>query len=135
MWPQKHGSRWRRALVGALASMESLCLTSGRIMAPDQHKEFVRSYLVFRCSLQMLASKALHDKVLRYHFRPKLHQLGHLTYHFLPKNPRYMSCYQDEDYIARTKLLAEKCHPLFVSQQTCFRYAVRMCLTWSGKLE
>lgn len=112
--------------------MESLCLHGGRIFTAGAHKEFERSYLVFRCALNRLATKAFDDKVLRYHFRPKLHQLGHLVYHFLPKNPRYLSCYQDEDYVSRTKTLAEKCHPLYVSQQTCFRYAVRMSLEWSG---
>lgn len=131
----KNGSRWRRALVGAMASMESLCLTSGRIFTPEVSKEFQRSYIVFRSSLNQLALKALDDKLLRYHVRPKLHQLGHLAFHFVPKNPRYMSCYQDEDYISRTKALAERCHPVFVSQQACFRYSVRMCLTWSNMCE
>lgn len=94
-----------------------------------------RGHIVFRSSLNQLALKALDDKLLRYHVRPKLHQLGHLAFHFVPKNPRYMSCYQDEDYISRTKALAERCHPVFVSQQACFRYSVRMCLTWSNMCE
>ena len=127
--------RYRRALMGALSSMESISLRSGRVLTESAHKEFERSYLVFRASLNFLARRAFEMKVLRYHFRPKLHQLGHLVYHFLPRNPRYMSCYSDEDYVARTKRLAEKCHPRYVSQQTCFRYAVHMCLKWSGHVQ
>lgn len=114
--------------------MESLMLTSSRVFSHATTMEFQRSYVVFRTCLNKLATHAYEKKLLRYHFRPKLHQLGHLVYHFLPKNPRYYSCYVDEDFVSRTKQLALKCHPLFVSQQVCFRYSLRMCLSWAGQV-
>ena len=131
---QTNGLRWRRGLIGALAAMESLMLTSSRVFSHATTMEFQRSYVVFRTCLNKLATHAYEKKLLRYHFRPKLHQLGHLVYHFLPKNPRYYSCYVDEDFVSRTKQLALKCHPLFVSQQVCFRYSLRMCLSWAGQV-
>ena len=126
--------RWRCGLIGALASMESLCLRSGRWMSFEACSDMKRNYLVLRTSLNLLARRAFDKKVLRYHIRPKLHYMGHLIYHYLPRNPRHMACYLDEDFISRTKRLAERCHPLYMSQQVTFRYAVHMCLKLSGKL-
>eukprot|EP00435_Cladocopium_sp_Y103_P053829 s81_g17.t1 len=125
---------WRCGLTGALASMESLCLRSGRWMSLEVCSEMKRNYLVLRTCLNLLARRAFDERVLRYHIRPKLHFLGHLIYHFLPRNPRHMACYLDEDFISRTKRLAERCHPLYMSQQVTFRYAVHLCLKLSGKI-
>ena len=124
--------RWRRGLIGSLASMESLCLRSGRWMSSAVCNEMERSYLVLRTCLNSLARRAYDESLLRYHIRPKLHFLGHLIYHFLPRNPRHMACYLDEDFVARTKRLAECCHPLYMSQQVTFRYALHLSLKLSG---
>ena len=123
--------RWRRGLMGGLAAMEDLCLSSERWMTPSACKSFERSYLIFRTCLNNLARRAYDLSVLRYHIRPKLHFLGHLVYHFLPKNPRHMACFLDEDFVARSKRLALKCHPVYMSQQVIFRYSVHICLKWN----
>lgn len=70
---------------------------------------------------------------MRYHWRPKCHMLGHLTFHFLPRNPRYYMCYADEDFIARSKRVAEKSHPLHMSRLALLRYTIHACMLWHGE--
>lgn len=115
--------------------MESLCLRSGRWMSPAVCDEMKRSYLVLRTCLNSLACRAFDESVLRYHVRPKLHFLGHLVYHYQPRNPRHMACFLDEDFVARTKRLAESCHPVYMSQQVTFRYALHLSLKMSGLIK
>ena len=124
--------RWRRGLIGGLATMESICLKGSRWLTHDACCEFRMAYCVYRSALNSLAQWAIQNGLVRYHVRPKCHQLGHLTWHYIPKNPRYMQCYCDEDFISRTKRVAEKSHPLWMSRLTLFRYIVQICLRYSG---
>lgn len=87
---------------------------------------------MYRAALNCLATLALERGVLRYRFRPKVHMISHVVYSSLPRNPRYMSCYQDEDFVFRTKRLAVKCSPHHVSRQVMLRYAVFVALLFSG---
>ena len=115
-----------------MAAMESLQLKSGRWMESSVVAEFKRAYLAFRAALNLLAEAALQDGVLRYRLRPKLHQLGHLAWNFVPRNPRRNSCYQDEDFMYRTKTLAVRRNPRHVSRQVLLRYTIYVCLLYSG---
>lgn len=138
-WKQfirRHGNfvlvalRLRAAAVGALATMETLTLQSGRKISDAATLEYKRAYLVYRAGLNKLASDALQKRVCRYHLHPKNHQLGHIANHFLPKNPRYFANFLSEDFIYKAKVLAEKTHALFMSKQVLERYAIWVCLRW-----
>ena len=122
--------RLRVGLIGGLAAMESLQLRHGRYFDPSGCNEFIRAYLVYRSALNSLHEHALQVKEMRYHMRPKCHQLGHLVFHFLPKNGRYSSCYADEDFVARTKRVAIVSHPLHVSRLALLRYTIHVCMMW-----
>lgn len=113
--------------------MEVICLQGSRWLTPEATCEFRRAYCVYRSALNVLAEKAIQKSEAKYHLRPKVHQLGHLTWHWLPRNPRYFSVYQDEDMIARTKRLAEKSHPSHMSRLTMFRYILRKCMRMAGQ--
>lgn len=123
--------RLRSGCIGALASMEHFQLQHGRWFPDNISKEFQRCYLIYRACLNELAVLAVQAGQLRYHLRPKCHQLGHLTFHFLPRNPRYFHVYQDEDFIARTKRVAEVRDPVFVSRLALFRYIIHVCMMWA----
>ncbi len=112
--------------------MEVLLVSHGRYFPPYVVCEWKRAYCTFRSALNLLANLSLQKKLCRYHMRPKAHFLGHVTWHYLPKNPRYFMCYLDEDYIARTKRLAEKAHPLHMSKITLFRYVINTSLRFAG---
>ena len=60
----------------------------------------------------------------------KVHQMAHLVFGFLPLNPRRYSKYSDEDYICKTKKVAQMRHPLHMSLHTAMRYSVAACLRW-----
>ena len=108
--------------------MELVMLHGARILTPDATNEFRRAYTVYRCALNALADLAASKKRATYHVRPKLHQLSHLVYNHVPRNPRYYACYLDEDMIARCKRVAERSHPLFMSRLTMFRYTLHACM-------
>ena len=91
---------------------------------------FRDSYLAFRCGINRLALAAVEKKQTRWHIRPKLHQLEHCAYDFLPKNPKYYHNFLNEDYIRRAKKLAIRSHPNFMARHVLFRYAVQTCLRW-----
>ena len=122
--------RLRAACVGGLATMEVLTLQFGRVMSTEACNEYKRAYIVYRSSMNSLAIYALERKECRYHLRPKQHQLGHVCNHVLPKNPRYLANFLSEDFIYKSKVLAEKCHALFMSKQVLQRYAIGACLRW-----
>lgn len=108
--------------------MEVVMLKNGRWFTPDATNEFRRAYICYRAALNMLADMSIAAGTVRYHMRPKCHMLGHVTYHFVPRNPRYYMCYLDEDYIARTKRIAERCHPVHMSRLTLMRYTFQVCM-------
>ena len=101
-----------------------------RIMSPQACAEYSASYLVYRVSLNCLASMALEEGNSRYILRPKVHQLGHLVHHYSPFNGRYMSNYLDEDFVGWTKGVAERTDPLHMPMHVCMRYSIALCLKW-----
>lgn len=124
--------RYRCGLIGGLATMESLMLRNGRWFSAVTVSEFETAYLCYRSSLNVLASHALGAKLLRYHMRPKIHQLGHIVYQFLPRNPKYYSCYLDEDMVSRVKNVAVVAPPLHTSRLAMQRYIIHVCMAWAG---
>lgn len=127
-------SRYAAACIGALASMEKVMLAGSRVLSHTECAIFRQSYFVYRSSFNVLAGMALARNVCRYRLRHKSHQLGHICYHFLPRNPRYFSNYLDEDFIGKTKGLAESAHLLHMSKHVLMRYCIGMCLKlWNGE--
>ena len=125
--------RLRCGLIGGLACMESLLWLHGRWFSPNASAEFERAYLCYRSAINQLAEHACSHGRLRYHMRPKIHMLGHIAYHFLPRNPRYFMCFLDEDFIARVKSVASVSHPLHTSRLAMLRYIIHACMAWAGE--
>lgn len=124
--------RLRCGLIGGLASMESLLLRNGRWFSANSTAEFEKAYLCYRAALNQLAEHAGSVGELRYHMRPKIHMLGHIVYHFLPRNPKYYSCFLDEDFVYRVKNVAQVAHPLHTSRLAMQRYIIHVCMQWAG---
>ena len=119
---------WAAGVATALAGMENLMIGHGRFFDAAACRRWEEFYLVLRAGMNRLASQSLEQGLLRWHLRPKLHQLEHLSYDFLPRNPRYYHNYLGEDMVRRTKTLATRCHPQWMSRQLLFRYTLEMCL-------
>ena len=126
--------RWRSGLVGGLTTRETVILHGSRLLTPEAHKEFVVGYCTFRACLNSLADRAISRGEVKYHLRPKLHELGHITFHFLPRNPRYYMNYGGEDTVARVKRIATMAHPVHTSRLTMQRYIIQICLRYTGEL-
>lgn len=123
--------RYMVAVSGALAALEELTLRERRMMTPDSCTEFRKAYLVYRCAFNALATQAVADGQCRYLLRPKSHMLGHIAWNYIPHNPRYATNYLDEDFVNKSKRLAEKCHPLYMPTHVLMRYSIAVCLRWS----
>ena len=109
-------------------------LAGNRWLTEIEVQQFQVGYLMCRACMNNLADSAIQRSEVLYHCRPKLHQLGHLTFHFLPRNPRYYMNYCGEDFVARTKRVAEVCHPAHTSHLTLLRYVIHVCLKFSGSM-
>ena len=122
--------RYQAALLGSLATMEMLSLKEGRLMSEASCADYKQSYWIYRSSLNWLASHNVAAGKCRYHLRPKVHQLSHVVFGFLPLNPRKFSNYLDEDYICKTKHIAQSVHPLHMPMHVAMRYSIAVCLRW-----
>lgn len=107
-------------------------MRGGRQLTPCEQEKLEESYLVYRCAITKLGAHAVANGVARWRQRPKIHSLEHAVYDFQRANLRYMSNYLDEDFVRRSKQLAVKSTPQFVSRHVLFRYSIAACLRWSG---
>lgn len=126
------GPRYQAALLGALACMENLMNSEPRVMSDAACHAFEKAYLTYRSALNWLARQNVQANKCRYRLRPKVHQPAHITYSYLPLNPRRYSNYLDEDFIARSKQIAARSHPLYMPVHTVMRYSIAACLRWYG---
>ena len=63
--------RLRAACVGGLAAMEVLTLKFGRVMPPEACSEYKRAYLIYRSTMNTLASYSLEKKTVSIPFATK----------------------------------------------------------------
>lgn len=136
-WPAanchvNHGGlpRYQTALLGALASMENTMNSQGRVMGASACADLEYAYFTYRSALNWLARQSLQANKCRYRLRPKVHQAAHIACCYQPLNPRRFANYLDEDFIFKTKKVAEKAHPLFMPMHTAMRYSIAVCLRW-----
>ena len=59
--------------------------------------------------------------------QPKAHALLHIAFDSALQNPRVLHCYQDEDFIGRTKRAYVACHGSTAPLRTIQRYALGTC--------
>jgi hypothetical protein len=122
--------RYQAAICCALACMENTMNFEGRVMSDAGCNAFKKAYVVYRCALNWLAQASLEACKCRYRLRPKVHQPAHIVHSYLPLNPRKYSNYLDEDFIFKTKKVAEKAHPLYMPTHVMMRYSIHACLRW-----
>ena len=121
---------WAAGVCFSLASMEQIMLSSPRYMSPRLCSRYKQLYETFRCGYNRLALRSVELKQLRWHVRPKVHQMEHAVYDFLPLNPRYFHNFLNEDFVRRAKALAIKSHPNWMARHVLFRYMLQFCLRW-----
>ena len=81
-----------------------------------------------------LAAEAVQNNALMWALRPKLHGLCHIILGAAAdsRNPKYFSCFLDEDFLGKVIKVAEKCHRVTVCGAVLQRYLVRMLRRWQG---
>ena len=124
--------RYRAGAACGLAELELVTLRGGRRLTIPEWEQLEECYLVYRCAISKLGAYSVSCGVPRWRQRPKTHSLEHAVYDFNRANLRYMANYLDEDFVRRSKQLAVKSTPKFVSRHVLFRYAIAVCLRWTG---
>lgn len=126
--------RYRAGATTGLAEMEIVMLSGNRFHTETEWKKLEQCYLLFRAATSKLGIVALQKGQARWRQRPKSHSLEHGVYDFNKANLRFLSNYLDEDFVRRSKQLALKSTPKYVSRHVLFRYSVAATLRWTGML-
>ena len=125
-------ARLRAGAAGGLAEMEKIFLNGGRFHNHLERSQLEEAYMAYRAANMKLGAAALAAKQFRWRQRPKSHSLEHAVYDFGGANLRYLANYLDEDFVRRSKQLAIRSTPKYVSRHVLFRYSIAVCLKWSG---
>lgn len=126
--------RYRAGAAIGLAVMERVMLSDQRVLNERDWRQFEESYLLYRSASMKLGELSIQMGRCRWRQRPKSHALEHGVYDFNHKNLRFLSNYLDEDFVRRSKYLAIKATPKFVSKHVLFCYSVAATLRWTGSL-
>ena len=112
--------RYRAGATAGLAEMEVVMLESMRFHTNSQWEKLEQCYLLYRAASSKLGVISLEKGLTRWRQRPKSHSLEHGVYDFHKANMRYMANYLDEDFVRRSKRLAIKASPKYVSRHELF---------------
>lgn len=123
--------RYRAGAASGLAEIEVISLRGRRKHTDLEWNQMVEAYMTYRCAMSKLGELALLNQQTRWRQRPKIHSLEHAVFDFNQKNLRYMANYLDEDFVRRSKHLACKSTPKFVSRHVLFRYSIAACRRWA----
>ena len=126
--------RYRAGATAGLAEMEVVMLESARFHTNSQWEKLEQCYLLYRAASSKLGVLSLEKRLTRWRQRPKSHSLEHGVYDFWKANMRYMANYLDEDFVRRSKQLAIKASPKYVSRHVLFRYSIAATLRWTQML-
>lgn len=123
--------RYRAGAAAGLSEMERVMLEGNRFLTNAQWRCLEQGYLLYRAASSKLGGLCVAKGVARWRQRPKSHSLEHATYDFGLMNMKYCANYLDEDFVRRSKHLAIKSTPKFVSRHVLFRYSIAASLLWT----
>ena len=87
------------------------------------------------CTAALEALRDLATSLPRGPFKltPKCHALLHISWDSAMQNPRHAHCYQDEDFVGRTKRTYVRCHGATAPLRTIQRYALGTALLLTAR--
>ena len=108
-----------------------------RLMPVNASRDFEGFCLLYRSAYNRLASAAVDARQCRWPVRPKVHYFEHLALDFRGGpdlqqciNGRLCANFLCEDFVRRTKSLAVKSHPAYLSKHVIFKYSLQTTLRW-----
>eukprot|EP00434_Breviolum_minutum_P010436 symbB.v1.2.009202.t2/scaffold580.1/size320225/4 len=105
---QFHSMLRAAVFINACAIRDAVTLRQGPILTPSNMQKLETANYLFHSALNWLASEAISQKKLLWKIRPKLHKLDHIAYDEARRiSPLWVSCYADEDFVARFSVLAQ----------------------------
>ena len=110
---------------------------AGPIFSEDERDRAARSARTFLLVYQRLAQESVARGTFIYKIRPKLHDWEH-TIMLLEAgslfNPRFMSCFSEEDLMGRIKKLGLKCPRQSAPWRILEKWLLQAFRRWSGRM-
>ena len=126
--------RLRAACCYALSTWITLLDSAPLLLSDAQVTEAQRLGYLFLRSYQRLAAESLILGKTLYKIRPKFHAFEHTIENLANKeNPRYFSCFLDEDLMGKVARVAGKCHPFTMMERCLTRKAEMLDERWTAK--
>ena len=122
---------YKRSVVSTL--LQLWAAGSKPFLSHDETRESTFLGNLFLESFQGLAAFNVHAGKLLYHFKPKLHMLGHLLDFVAStnENPESFSNWVDEDNMKWLAKIAASLKPQTATQQLSKQYILKRTLAWS----
>ncbi len=125
-------ARLRARCLLEMAALDGVYSRQPRFLAAEQEK---RAKEHCTAALQALAELAKLHPDGPWCLRPKCHAVLHIALDSAMQNPRSMHCYQDEDFIGRTKRTYIACHGATAPMRTLQRYCMGTSLMLAAREE
>ncbi len=123
---QSEHARQRATCLSQLLAMDNVYKGKGRFLSPAEEQEAAcaasAALQAMACLEEMTAQKG------PWHLTPKAHALLHIARDSAMANPRIAHCYQDEDFVGRTKRVYSACHGKTAPRRALERYGLGVAL-------
>ena len=123
----------RRLLVSSFCDFERICAAHGAYLSDAAVKAIPEVIETALLCFNALGDEAIRLKTYMWHILPKAHMTSHMAYDFVPdgrRNPRWVTCYPDEDMVGKVKKIVESCHGRTYAENTLKRYAILVGTRW-----
>jgi hypothetical protein len=134
MPPADQIQKWRliSTCLYALVHLHHLMDKASMFFTTDEAATFAQSGTAFLTTWMALSRLSLDQGLPNYNITPKFHYLAHIIYTVQAEriNPKFMHCYQDEDFVGRVSRIAGKTHPRKLGERTMGRYLIWFWAEW-----
>ena len=120
----------RASLFAALVRADVVCRRASRHMLEGEREELAAACEEALLAYNALAAAAVEAGVPLWKVLPKHHALSHIAYDNGGVNPRWVSCYPDEDMVGRVKRIYQRCHGQTAPERCLQRYLILLGLRW-----
>ncbi len=120
----------RATCLGNMAALDGVYTRQGRFLTRAQEKQATEHCLAALQALKDLCGLQPNGP---WKLQPKCHALLHIVLDSAMLNPRHAHCYQDEDFIGRTKRTYTACHGATAPVRTVQRYCMGTSLMLTAR--
>jgi len=122
----------RVALFDALARADVVCRRAGRHLTQQEQRGLAAAFEDALLASNALAASSIEAGRPLWNLLPKHHALTRIAYDNGGVNPRWVSCYPDEDMVGRMKRIYRRCHGSTAPERSLSRYVILLGVRWQS---